>query len=390
MKNEKKKPVVLHDRITGKEEITVKDIQYKDQKKPSIFIAEDSPESLKVLCQFLKQEEYRISAVGNGKQALEMIPEIRPDLVLLDIMMPGMDGFAVCEQLKKITGTKDIPIIFITARADKSDIVKGFALGAVDYVTKPFNGTELLARIKTHLELKASREELKELNATKDKFFSIIAHDLKNPLQSLLFSIDILYGNYDSFDEAKKKSFIYRFHKSAHQLSALLGNLLDWSRSQRGRLEHRPEKLDIGILVTGIIELLKENAREKNIVLSHRIKPDTFAFADKNMMETVIRNLVSNAVKFTGSQGEVKIKAYMNDNRVIITVSDNGVGMEPEDMAALFRIDTHKLTKGTAGEKGTGLGLILCKEFVEKNNGTIDVTSTPGKGSSFKVTLPAA
>ena len=367
----------------------MKDVKPEGQCKPLIFIAEDSPDNLKLLCHFLKQEEYRISAVGNGKQALEMIPEIEPDLVLLDIMLPGMDGFAVCKQLQKHPETKDIPIIFLTAKTGKSDIVKGFALGAVDYITKPFNGTELLARIKTHLELKASREVLKELNTTKDKLFSIIAHDLKNPLQALLMSIDVLYGNYDFFDEAKKKEFIHRFHDSAHQLSELLEKLLNWSRSQRGLLECHPEKMDMSILVSENIKFLKENAQKKNITLSSQTEPNAIAFADKNMIGTVIRNLLSNAVKFTRPDGEVNVKAYVTDNRVEVAVSDNGVGIEPEDISELFRISTDKVKEGTVGEQGTGLGLVLCKDLVEKNNGSIEVTSTPGKGSCFKINLPS-
>ena len=260
----------------------------------------------------------------------------------------------------------------------------------MDYITKPFNGTELLARVKTHLELKLSREVLKELAATKDKFFSIIAHDLKSPLQSLLLAIDVLVKNYPTYDEAKRQNFLLRFQDSAHQLNALLENLLSWSKTQRGLLEWQPENLDIGLLVKENIEIFKDNSREKNIALTAEIKPHSVALADKNMMATVIRNLVSNAVKFTAPGGEVKVKvkADARVNRVEMTVTDNGVGIAPEEMVKLFRIDVHKINKGTAGEKGTGLGLILCKEFVERNNGTIEVTSTPGKGSCFQVTLP--
>jgi signal transduction histidine kinase len=361
----------------------------KGQDKPLIFIAEDSPENLKVLCHFI-EEEFRISAVGNGRQALEMIPVVEPDLILLDIMMPGMDGFTICQHLREDVKTRDIPIIFLTARADKADVIRGFELGAVDYITKPFNGTELIARIKTHLELKFSREVLKELNATKDKFFSIIAHDLKNPLQALLLAIDVLYGNYDFFDEAKKKNFIQRFHDSAHHLSALLDTLLNWSRSQRGLLECNPENINIKNLVMENIHLIEEGIRKKNIEISTKIRSNAIAFADKNMVGTVIRNLLSNAVKFTPPNGHVRIQAQANDHLVEINVCDNGIGIKPENVPELFRIGTHKVSKGTIGEKGTGLGLVLCKEFVEKNNGSIDVTSTLGKGSCFKIFLPSA
>jgi two-component system sensor histidine kinase/response regulator len=158
----------------------VRDKNTAENPKPLIFIVDDVPGNLQVLIHILKQEEYRIAAAGNGHQALDMIPAARPDLVLLDVMMPGMDGYEVCRQLKTNPAAADIPIIFLTAKAETEDIVKGFETGAVDYVTKPFNPAELLARVKTHLELKFSREKLTDLIAARDKFFSIIAHDLRN------------------------------------------------------------------------------------------------------------------------------------------------------------------------------------------------------------------
>jgi signal transduction histidine kinase len=305
-------------------------------------------------------------------------------------MMPEMDGFEACRHLKKDPETKDIPIIFLTARTDTIDIVKGFKLGAVDYITKPFRGEELLSRVKTHLELKFSREALKELNATKDKFFSIIAHDLKDPLQFLLLSADSLYNHYDSFDETKRKDYIHRFRNSSQQLSALLENLLVWARSQSGSIETKPGKIDIRTLVVESIDVLKGNAQKKDIALSFQIARGTFAFADKNMIRTVLRNLIANAVKFTPPGGKVKVNASTSTKGdwLEISVSDTGVGINAQDITGLFRIDVIKSTRGTDNEKGTGLGLVLCKEFVEKNNGSIRVTSTPGKGSRFTFTLP--
>lgn len=329
-----------------------------------------------------------MAAAGNGKQALDMIPEARPDLILLDVMMPGLDGFEVCEQLKKDPETKDIPVIFLTARVDTTDVIKGFDLGAVDYVTKPFKGAELLSRIKTHLELKFARESLKELNATKDKLFSIIAHDLRNPLQVLMFSADLLSRNYDDYDENKKKEFIRKIFIGTNQLSDLLDNLLGWARSQRGIIETEIEKIHISTLAEENVTLFKDLAEKKNVRLTSEVDSGYYAFADRNMVHIIIRNLVSNAIKFTPTGGEVKITASANFDSMQICVVDTGVGIPAEDISNLFRIDKQKTTLGTAKEKGSGLGLILCKEFAEKNHGTIDVTSIPGEGSSFKVSLP--
>lgn len=356
---------------------------------PLIFIAEDIPKNLQVLCNILRKESYRISAAGNGRQALNMIPEVRPDLILLDIMMPEINGFEVCEELQKDPKTKEIPIIFLTAKAETADIVRGLKAGAVDYITKPFNGAELLARVRTHLELKFAREELKELIATRDKFFSIIAHDLRNPLQFLVLSSDLLYNDYDSLDEESRKEYIRKFYNGTNRISALLENLLDWSRSQRGLIECKPEKMDVRMMAEENIDLLKTHAKSKDIHAVSQVGPGIFAFADKNMIRTVLRNLLSNAVKFTNTGGEVVIDASREGDYVEITVSDNGVGMTPEAIDGLYRIDRSKSAVGTAQERGSGLGLILCKEFTEKNNGTIAVVSEPGKGSTFTVTLPA-
>lgn len=360
----------------------------KNKYKPLIFIAEDEPTNLQVLYNILKKGDYRMAAAGNGKQALEMIPEARPDLILLDIMMPELDGFKVCEQLKENPRTKDIPVIFLTARVETPDVIRGFKVGAVDYVTKPFKGAELLSRIKTHLELKFARESLKELNATKDKLFSIIAHDLRNPLQVLLFSADLLCKHYDDFDEDKKKEFVYKILIGTNQISELLENLLEWSKSQRGVIEANPEHIDIRALAEENVNLFMENAGKKDITLTSEVKGGIIAYADRNMIRIVIRNLVSNAIKFTKPGGEVKISASLTADSVCVSVSDNGVGIFAEDIPGLFSIDKQKTTPGTEKEKGSGLGLILCKEFVEKNDGTIDVTSTPGEGSCFSFTLP--
>lgn len=356
--------------------------------KPLIFIAEDEVTNLQVLYNILKKGDFRMAAAGNGVQALEMIPSAKPDLILLDIMMPGMDGFEVCVELKKNPETKEIPVIFLTARVEKNDILKGFEVGAVDYVTKPFSGAELLSRIKTHLELRFTLEELEESNATKDKLFSIIAHDLRNPLQVIMFSADLLCRHFDHFDDDKRKEFIQKIYSGTNQISELLENLLKWSKSQRGAIAPNPEKIDIGVLAQESVDLFKENAAKKNIALTSAVAGALFAFADRDMIRIVMRNIISNAVKFTNEDGVVKVSATASENFIQVDISDTGVGINPEDIPRLFRIDKQKTTPGTANEKGSGLGLILCKEFVEKNNGVISVTSSPGKGSCFRFSLP--
>jgi len=191
----------------------------EQRKRPLVLVVEDIPKNMEVVCNILRKEGYRLAMAGNGLQGLEMVPNVKPDLILLDIMMPEMDGFEVCKRLKENPETKDIPIIFLTAIVETVDIVKGFEMGAVDYVTKPFKGAELTSRVRTHLELKFARESLQELNATKDKFFSIIAHDLKDPLSYLLLSADMLYNQYEEMAEEKRKDYIRRFYNNSQRIN---------------------------------------------------------------------------------------------------------------------------------------------------------------------------
>ncbi len=364
--------------------------EMEQQKKPLILVVEDIPRNLQVVCGILEKEGYNIAAVSDGRQAIEMIPEVKPDLILLDVMMPEMNGFEVCRHLKADAGTREIPIIFLTAKADSEDILKGFEIGAVDYVTKPFNGAELLSRVKTHLELRFSREALREMNATKDRFFSILAHDLRDPMQYLLLSSDALSNQYDALDDDKRRNYFQRFYKTSRQISDLLENLLLWSRSQREMVNINRERLDIAALASVSAGLAALKAEKKEISLETRIEPGVTAFVDGNMIAVVLRNLLSNAVKFTHHGGSVILSAESDGDDVEITVADTGVGIKPEDRENLFRVDRQKTTQGTDKEKGTGLGLLICKELVEKNNGTISVDSEPGNGTRFTVTLPAA
>ncbi len=353
-----------------------------------ILIVDDVPKNIQLAGSILQKKEYNIFFANNGHTALTLTNNNNFDLILLDIMMPGMDGFEVCETLKQNSKTKDIPIIFLTAKADSESIIKGFDFGAVDYVTKPFNEKELLARVKTHLELRAAQQDLCEANATKDKFFSIIAHDLKNPFNALVGITKILLNDYERFDAEKKKELIQMLYDSSQQGYKLLENLLSWSRIQTGRMTWNPEHIDLFTYTFESMTLLKTAAENKCLSLISEIEKNTMLYADANMVTMVMRNLVSNAIKFTPEKGEVRItsKTVGDDEQVMI--SDTGIGIKAQDIDRLFRIDMHHSTPGTADEQGTGLGLILCKEFVEKNGGKIWAESEFGKGSRFIFSIP--
>jgi len=235
----------------------------------------------------------------------------------------------------------------------------------------------------------ATEEELRLLNATKDKFFSIIAHDLKNPFNSLLGFSELLKNDFESYNEEEVKRFIGIIHESSKHGFDLLENLLQWSRSQTGRIAFLPDRVNLRDILNGCVDLLKSTADKKEIRIYTDLQDDLEVFGDIEMLSTVFRNLISNAIKFTPRGGRIKIKSHLNTKSISVSVIDTGVGIPEDKIPDLFRIDKQVSTFGTGNEKGTGLGLILCKEFIDKHKGKIKVSSERKNGSEFKVILPA-
>jgi len=245
---------------------------------------------------------------------------------------------------------------------------------------------DITERKKSEVSLKESEQQLKELNTTKDKLFSIIAHDLRTPFTNIIGLTGLLIDNSIDFEESEK--YIKILNSSAKNTLILLDNLLNWAKSQTGQLIFKPEKIIISNVIQEIIALNKLHADTKSISVSYTSSNDLEVFADVNMLRTVLRNLISNAIKFTNTGGHVNIKSILKNNHVEISISDNGIGMNEEKHKFLFEIISNTTTLGTANENGSGLGLVLCKEFVNKNGGTIWAESEEGKGSCFKFTLP--
>ncbi len=236
-------------------------------------------------------------------------------------------------------------------------------------------------------ELSEKEKKLRDANAAKDKFFSIIAHDLKNPLQTLMLSSDMLLRFGDKFDKEEIDHKHNTIYKTTKNLSDLLESLLQWARTQTGKIQFKPELIDLNILTLKNLNLLSASALKKNITISSDIGDSTYVEGDYNMLITVIRNLLTNAIKFTGLNGRISIKAEDFGDMVKYSVTDTGIGISEEDQKKLFRLDSQFTTPGTIEEKGTGLGLILCKEFIDHHGGSISVESQQGKGSVFSFTL---
>lgn len=237
--------------------------------------------------------------------------------------------------------------------------------------------------------LEKQRQELEELNATKDKFFTIIAHDLKNPFNTVIGLSELLMERFDSYEAAKTKDFITQIHKFSTNAYNLLENLLQWAKSQTEKLKVNPGKVDLYDLSNENISLYKENALNKGIQLVSEVENGMYAFIDKNMISTVIRNLISNAIKYTRKGGKIVLSASNRNNFINFSITDTGIGIPDENLDKLFRIDVNITTQGTDDEAGTGLGLIICKEFVEKNGGTIHASSKVDIGTKVTFTVPA-
>lgn len=362
----------------------------QNQRKPLILIVDDIEANIQLLATILTGNGYDIAVAYSGTEALDSVAAYKPDLILLDIMMPGMDGFQVAKILKGKEATKDIPIIFLTAKADITDITKGFELGANDYVTKPFQSQELLARVNTHLKLKFTMEELVEMNNIRNKFFSIIAHDLKNPFSGILGLAEMLAQDADKLDLSEIKNTREVMLKSAKILYELLENLLEWSRSQLGTIEFKQHPLDVKEYIEKAISIYRLKADQKNITLRSFVTVQDMVYADNYMLNTILRNLIGNAIKFTNEEGIILVGATSCDNPSFIKfyVRDNGIGIPKENQDKIFRLDTKYVRMGTKNEIGTGLGLILVRELVERHGGMVWFESEEGKGTTFYFTLP--
>jgi two-component system sensor histidine kinase/response regulator len=235
--------------------------------------------------------------------------------------------------------------------------------------------------------LEKQKKELRELNATKDKFFSIIAHDLKNPFNTILGFCEILTAKFQKMDKDMIWKYIDMLNRSSLKIYKLLENLLQWSRTQTNIIEFSPENISLSDIINSNLSLLSETAKKKQNELINRAEEDINVFADKNMLNTILMNILSNAIKFT-EKGKIIISAKKNKNEVTVSVEDNGVGMNKKQLGKLFKIDKSASSRGTHGEEGTGLGLIICKDFAGKNGGRIWAESKEGKGTVFHFTVP--
>ncbi|HBG24972.1 MAG: hybrid sensor histidine kinase/response regulator [Bacteroidetes bacterium GWF2_41_61] len=363
----------------------------------TILIVDDVDANVLLLKLLISKAGYKTLTAYNGKEALDIIIKQNPDLILLDIMMPIMDGHEVARQLKEMPDKAEIPIIFLSALNSTEDIVQGFKLGAADYVSKPFNKDELLTRINHQISLihakrtiSSQTEELKRTILGRDKLYSVIAHDLRSPIASIRMVMEVLING---IQKETLDPDMYDLLIMANRLTddsfTLLDNLLKWTKSQTGRLSTvYQDDVDVMNLVRGVVEVIRGVAKLKNITVNLTGNTSRIARLDIDMAKTALRNLLSNAVKFSYDGSEVEVVIKEEEDRVVVDVIDQGAGINKEKQKLLFKADTHFTSFGTGNEEGSGLGLLLCNEFVKRNGGELWFTSEEGKGSVFSFYIP--
>jgi len=360
-----------------------------------ILIVDDTPANLDVLRKTLELEGYHISMARSGEIALQIAPNFKPDLILLDVMMPGLDGYETCQQLKANADTKNIPVIFITAKNDVNDIVQGFDVGGVDYISKPFKQKEVLARVQTQIKLRyliqcveTKNKELTELDDLRKKFLGMAAHDLRTPLASIGgFSQLLIQGSAINSD-ADREDFLSRISKLSNHMLALINDLLDYSVIESGKLTIEKNKASLKDLTLdriGVHEHIPENKKIK--INSTLAELQDFEF-DAERVTQVIDNLMSNAIKYSPPELNIYVTLDDHGEAAKFSVRDEGPGISPEDQKKMFNGFEKLKPRPTAGEKSTGLGLTIVKKMVEAHQGSLMVESKPGQGSTFSFTLP--
>ncbi len=352
-----------------------------------IYIIDDNPMNLMLTSKILENFGYDTAIAISGEAGLLLLEQKVPSLILLDISMPEMNGYEVCKRIKQNEQWQNIPIIFLTANNQTEDLVEGFNVGGVDYITKPFKSEELFVRVSAHLEIAESRRTIMEMNKSRDRLYSIIAHDIRSPLSGILQTIDAIDQGYFDPTSPDFREIIKHLRERTKETSTLLTSLLQWTRMQDEKVQLIPTNTNISVILKSCFDLLQANANEKMIDLKLDVPDNLYAYCDEVSMHTVIRNLMSNAIKFTHSGGIIELLAKETENLVTIVIADNGVGMTAQTIDKIFNQNEHYTSSGTKNEQGTGLGLMLVKDFLRKNNADFQVESEINEGTKFTINL---
>jgi len=358
-------------------------------KNYKILVVDDQKDNLITIVGMIeeKKQAWNIYQANNGELAINIAEKIIPDLIIMDWEMPQMSGIEATRKLKQNELTKDIPIIICTGIMTSSEHLEtAFEAGAVDFIRKPIDMIELHSRIQSMLMLSESYNQIKSLDNAKNKLLSIIAHDLKNPIYTIKLLLDFILQK--DLDQDKRQEILKGVSSSAGSAFSLLENLLAWTNSQRNQIKFLPETFKLMDVVEDIYKLLSLNAESKSIILESAVDPNLSVYADKNMISTILRNLVANAIKFNKKDTHIKIVAVLENENVIISVIDNGVGISKENLERIMNNEETYTSVSFNNEIGSGLGLQVCKEFLKKHNSKLEIKSAENNGSEFKFRLP--
>jgi signal transduction histidine kinase len=369
------------------------------ENRKTILIVDDTTEDIDILVNMLS-DDYQVKVALNGQKALHFLGEKNlPDLVLLDILMPGIDGYKVCEAIKSNDILKDIPVIFISALDQLNDIISGFKAGGVDYITKPFQPEEVRARVDAHIKLRDYHQQLKEKNTQleenfralqeleqqRDSLTHMIVHDMRAPIQTIMGYLELLkYNEHLSEDDSM---YVHKIQECCGGLTEMVNSLLDISRLENNKIPLLSEEIDLEELIEKVVSGFSGVANAPRIITDLAPCPEKLD-ADRSLIERVMINLLSNACKFTPGNGLVTVSMNRSAKGFIIKVTDTGEGIPPEEHDRIFEKFAQVMLSRKRYRYSSGLGLTFCKLAVEAHGGKISVKSAPGKGSVFTVELP--
>lgn len=363
-----------------------------------ILVVDDSPEARSILCRLLAFEGFETYEAENGQRALSAIPEWSPDLVLLDVMMPQMDGLTTLEHIRQTHPASSLPVIMVTALGSTHDVVDGLERGANDYITKPPQFEILAARVRTQLRLKhledqrrKTIEQMRELNAMKDKFLQIAAHDLRNPLNNIIVGTEMVRRIVGDQVEEDLKHVLSSMRTAGQMMVGIVNDFLDLGAMQAGRLELRLDLLNLNETVEGATTQFNAYAAEKQTALELRLSPEVGQITgDAARIAQVTANLVSNAIKFSPTGARVVVRTRLEGDLAYVEVVDNGPGIAEEELPLLFQDYARLSNKPTGGERSSGVGLSIARRMIELHGGRVGVRSKVGVGSMFWMMLPVA
>jgi two-component system sensor histidine kinase/response regulator len=353
-----------------------------------LLVVDDQQANIEILRGMFGRLGFEILEASNGEGALKILETRRPDIILLDLMMPGMDGFEVCRRIQDNAEWLDIPVIFLSTTDDKDLIARALEMGGVDYLTKPFHKPELLSRVRTHLMLKTARDHLKQLARDKEELLGMISHHLQNRLAAIEMSSQLLLDRAKADDDAKIKLLAENIRGATNQMNAFIKSLLANAKADRG-ITVRNEPISFCDATRRAVMRYEDAARGKDLELRADMpRNGIVVHADPSALDQIFDNLLSNAVKFSPPRSEILVSVVQDDGHAECRIRDQGPGFTAEDKAKLYQRYTRLSARPTGGEPSTGLGLSITKKLVYAMNGELTCLSSPGEGATFVVRFP--